>query len=599
MQPKGIFRKSLNLGFIFFAFHILETAPGAWAIGVSGDGTISGALDGSPIVVKTSTRFAGAIYSLTWKGVQFINDSDHGRELQSASSFEGFGECYNPTEAGSARDGVGAASSSLLLQFQASGNQLSSLSQMAFWEYPGSTYTASKACGSDASLHTVQNTTVLSQDSLAKQVTIGFHGIPNVIEDLVTFHEVLSHTNSSFQSLVAVMPSAFSKHYAFNPSNGALVLSPNGVTEGVGNTPSVIYANGSGSAAMGIYSPDVGNPAEIGGFDSSYFVEHTMDGINSWYPLINFATTSPGDYRFRHYLAVGSLAEVQQALTQVYGVFHVPVASPNVVGYVDVVASTPSGGYNLQGWVCSPGSSAPVYVDVYLGGTEYSGTYAGRYLANQPSEPAVSNACGLGNVPGNFRISIPISAETVAKFVNQGLSIYGLSNAPVTRTLVSAPGLLVQPLPGANLPLIAFGAATANNVLASSPASQAINNNPNLCYSSKALASTIDPAQNLFLAAWFAKGPVSVTEIDVQNKLSNGVPIAYATSYHVYFTAPDNSGWTYDAGVYVVEPEGPSGISRIHLNSTTPPTYGVMLLPESFLFPDSNHSFQVCGLIAF
>lgn len=39
--------------------------------------TISANVFGSPLVVKTSAQFAGAIYSLTWKGQEFIDRADH------------------------------------------------------------------------------------------------------------------------------------------------------------------------------------------------------------------------------------------------------------------------------------------------------------------------------------------------------------------------------------------------------------------------------------------------------------------------------------------------------------------------------------------
>src|SRR5438128_869037 len=42
----------------------------------------------SEIVITTTKRLAGAIHSLTWDGKEFINSTDHGRQLQSACSFD-------------------------------------------------------------------------------------------------------------------------------------------------------------------------------------------------------------------------------------------------------------------------------------------------------------------------------------------------------------------------------------------------------------------------------------------------------------------------------------------------------------------------------
>ena len=55
---------------------------------VSGDATIRGDFGGSAIVVRTTSRFAGAIDSLTWGGREFLDRADHGRQLQSAASFD-------------------------------------------------------------------------------------------------------------------------------------------------------------------------------------------------------------------------------------------------------------------------------------------------------------------------------------------------------------------------------------------------------------------------------------------------------------------------------------------------------------------------------
>ena len=128
----------------------------------------------SEIVITTTSRLAGAIHSLTWGGKEFVDSADHGRQIQSASNLDAgtpiLAETFNPTEAGSRRDGAGATSSSRLLALTARGNVLESKTQMAFWLAPGE-----KSGG-----HPAKNTTVLSKHLLAKRVTIGVRGLPNV-----------------------------------------------------------------------------------------------------------------------------------------------------------------------------------------------------------------------------------------------------------------------------------------------------------------------------------------------------------------------------------------------------------------------------------
>src|ERR1700761_7197172 len=84
--------------------------------------SISNGVLGHRLTLTSSAKYAGAIYSLKWNGVEFLNSGDHGRELQSAATFDGLGECYNPTEAGSSLDATRDTSTSKLLSFSTNGN---------------------------------------------------------------------------------------------------------------------------------------------------------------------------------------------------------------------------------------------------------------------------------------------------------------------------------------------------------------------------------------------------------------------------------------------------------------------------------------------
>jgi len=123
--------------------------------------------------------------SLTWNGKEFINSTDHGRQLQSASNFDSgsafTGETFNPTEAGSRPDGAGEQSTSRLLHYIARGNQLQTTNQMAFWLRPGEL--------SDG--HPAKNTTTLSSHLLTKRVTIGYLDLPNVIQKHYSIRNML------------------------------------------------------------------------------------------------------------------------------------------------------------------------------------------------------------------------------------------------------------------------------------------------------------------------------------------------------------------------------------------------------------------------
>jgi len=90
------------------ALLLLAAAVGAQTPVVSGDAELTGLIGGKPLVIRTTARLAGAIDSVRWDGVEFIDSHDHGRQLQSAINADVDGvfhaECYNPTEAGSVVD---------------------------------------------------------------------------------------------------------------------------------------------------------------------------------------------------------------------------------------------------------------------------------------------------------------------------------------------------------------------------------------------------------------------------------------------------------------------------------------------------------------
>src|SRR5213083_36638 len=101
---------------------------------VNGDATIHAPNDvfGSPLSVSTSNQFGGAVSSIKWGGKEYINNYDHGRQLQVNAQFFNRFCCYNPYEAGSFEDGKSATSTSkvLSLTLTASGNRLEATTQM-------------------------------------------------------------------------------------------------------------------------------------------------------------------------------------------------------------------------------------------------------------------------------------------------------------------------------------------------------------------------------------------------------------------------------------------------------------------------------------
>ncbi|MFO1477433.1 MAG: hypothetical protein U1F98_12355 [Verrucomicrobiota bacterium] len=271
-----------------------------------GDSVVRARAGSSEIVLRTSARMAGAIDSLQWNGKEFLDAADHGRELQSAANFDVGGllrnEAFNPTEAGSRDDGAGPRSSSRLLYLKASGAELVTTNQMAFWLQPGEFSGTNPAA----------NTTALSNHRLAKLVHIGVPGFPNAIDYTVVFFlpEGEPHVEGTFEALTGYMPAEFDTFWTFDAAAGTLAP----LDAGPGEQPRpVVVSTRDGRYAMGIYSPpDPRIPDRTYGrfkFDS--------EKVSKWncvFRIHNPNGIAPGAYACRMQVIVGSLETVRATL---------------------------------------------------------------------------------------------------------------------------------------------------------------------------------------------------------------------------------------------------------------------------------------------
>ncbi|WP_188710277.1 hypothetical protein [Polaromonas eurypsychrophila] len=317
---------------VFAAVMVISLSTPLAAQALRGDASIGANVFGSPLVISTSDRLAGAIGSVTWKGMEFINSADHGRNLQSASSFDGLGECYNPTEAGSSAykgspgvsrgDGAGPTSTSRLLGIQAVGNVLKTTTRMAFWTPAGQPYP--RGCGiftgknGKPLITLAQNATDLSNDTVAKQVTIGFAGLPNVIEYLVTFHVTSEHKSAAFEALTGYMPSVFSEFWTFDPASASLrTLSQEA---GEQRLP-IIFSTPDHHYAMGIYAPAL----PLASFPSLGYGRFAFNAQKTvkWNAVFRSGSVPAGsDHSFAMYVVIGNIEQVQQGMQSTYVAVH-------------------------------------------------------------------------------------------------------------------------------------------------------------------------------------------------------------------------------------------------------------------------------------
>lgn len=279
--------------------------------GAAADQQIRGAYAGSEIVITTTKRLAGAIHSLEWNGVEFIDSFDHGRQLQSACSFDAsaggrfVAECFNPTEAGCRNDRDGDASTSRLLRMQVHGAALDSTVQMAFWLAPGQ-----QSGGRDAI-----NRTRLSDHRVRKQVQIGYRRFPNVIDYRVTFTVPDSerHTYAQFESLTGYMPWRFSRFETIDLTNGTLQAIDDGPGE---QALPLIFSTANGEHAMGIWSPDQPSPGyQHAGYGRFRFEAARVVKWNCVFRVRDPAGVRSGDYGFRQFVIIGDRAAVRETMT--------------------------------------------------------------------------------------------------------------------------------------------------------------------------------------------------------------------------------------------------------------------------------------------
>ena len=287
----------------------LTNCPATIGTQPSGDASISNVAGPSNITITTTQRLAGAIHSLTWNGKEFIDSYDHGRQLQSATSFNGWGECFNPTEAGSAQDGTGNTSTSFLQYLNASGNYLETQTLPAFWTQPG--YTA-PGCGSAI------NTTPKSSHYFHKKVTIGMPGMAHVIQYNTEFDIPAgeSYSSGTFEVLTGYMPVEFSVFWNYDPNSQQLTSLSDG--PGEQGIP-IIFTTTDNNYAMGIYSPDLPDPI----FPGAGYGRFRFGDCTKWNCVFRESSVSGSTYKYRSYVIVGSLTNVEVSMVQLYNYFKI------------------------------------------------------------------------------------------------------------------------------------------------------------------------------------------------------------------------------------------------------------------------------------
>ena len=285
------------------------------------DTTISKIAGPWPISITSCDHDAGAICSLTWRNKEFIDDLDRGRQLQSAANYSRIAEGYNPTEAGSSIDGQFSGdipytgispspnpliSSSALMGRWATSNELSTSIKMAFWiPVPDSNGEVT---------YQSERYKILSNHTINKNVLIGAHGLPHVIQYLTEFivpNETLPSNHGVFEAVTGYMPKEFSTFWTFNVHTQQLTPLSSTVEQGL----PLIFSTSNGGWAMGIYSPDTPQP----GLSNLGYGAFSYPNVVKWNNVFRYNNPKGKTFHFRSYVIVGSLDNVKTSMVQLRG----------------------------------------------------------------------------------------------------------------------------------------------------------------------------------------------------------------------------------------------------------------------------------------
>jgi hypothetical protein len=289
--------------------------------------TIYGHFKGRIVMLTATGRSAGAIESLQWGAMEFLDASDNGRHLQSAISFDNLGECDNPTEAGSSSDGTGPrTSSSRLLAASVANNELKTYSQMAYWFRIGD---RRRTCGE---VKNDGNLTSLSSTNLAKTVRF-LPGLDNVLEHKISFDLARPRSYSVLEVLTAYMPAQFDTFHRFNPATGDMEPLSDGPGE---QELPVVLATSDATHALGLFTPQATRGQLQGPGYGRFRFENA--GVTKSNVVFRLRDARAGRHSFLVYSVFGTLDDVRATLSRLHRNGPSPVAESSPV-QSDVQAS--------------------------------------------------------------------------------------------------------------------------------------------------------------------------------------------------------------------------------------------------------------------
>ncbi len=257
---------------------------------------------GEPLQWRADRGFAGAISSIRFRGREFLDAADHGRELQGAVQF-GSGECLNPTLAGASGDPPDLSSSQLLVAHASAGRYFAS-TRMAFWNRPGAHCTLAPGVRSVALNQGAVSDLVYSQD-----MSPGYMGHPNAILTRIALFSAHLRPPASVEALTGYMPPDFDT-FSYDAQTGKFVEDD---AFGLGTEEQegpLVLSTRDGRSAMGVIGLSGGATPYYAGFHSA--------NVGKWSLVYHQAGPfAPGVHRYTCVWVIGTRREVEDALADI------------------------------------------------------------------------------------------------------------------------------------------------------------------------------------------------------------------------------------------------------------------------------------------
>lgn len=268
----------------------LALAAGCPALAKERPLTLTRALPGGELTLSGAPKFAGAVSSLKYRGMEYVDAADHGRLFQTAIHFDGLGECLNPTQGGSSSDK--RRSTSRLLHALTTADVYAVSTRMAYWLRPGQICTLPER-------GRVQTANITRRSEVTVDVAHGFGGLPApaAASSLIRFTSPNLHETAVVEALTIYTPAVFNTFHRYEA--GAFTRA-----EAAAEQPApYALATGDGAHAVALFSPRGLEPARFGAF--------TYGGVGKLNAVFRPAGRFiPGAHTFRLAWTVGTLDEV-------------------------------------------------------------------------------------------------------------------------------------------------------------------------------------------------------------------------------------------------------------------------------------------------